>query len=402
MGRIRKIFDLANGKLPSYNSAFVKVRGIAHPLDTFLSGRLRFARKVGSPLPIWLPDNQTTLSAAVPPAKDRISVIDFVAWFKPGTKLLIDGRVFAYIDDILDDGRTILLSEELLLGYPAGTTVDLYGHPLELNGTYTPPSITNHVPDDFVRSLEPRLSVVSVAATNQALVGEPTIDGVVTSTGDRVLLTGQTDPTQNGLWVVSVFSWSRPVDFQGGTQAARAQVFVLGGTLYSGTSWICTSAAEFDTISDPFLLPSPLVGDPLTWTQISTVTTFVVHSDHPIYPGDVVNYKFAEYNVAEALSVGSLPDGRVTYQLTIDVGIPDTLEDGRSDQVYLRGHPAYESERRPLPDIPITENNVGPFLFDRISGPFFEDMDVEEIDVVSCFTAAGTRIFGRKTRGRTT
>jgi hypothetical protein len=400
MGRVRKLFDLVNGKLPSYNSAFLKLRGIAHPLDVFLSGRLRFARKVGSPLPIWLPDNQTTLASAVSPTKDQISVSELISWIQPGSKLLIDGRAFAYVDDVLNSGMTFLLTEPLITGYPAGTTVDLYGHPLELNGTYVPPVVTTHVPDDFVRGLQPRGSAVAAADTNQVLVGELTIDGVVTVTGDRVLLTNQTDPTENGVWVVSVFSWQRPSDFEGGTEASHAQVFVTGGATYAGTSWVCTATSGSDEISDPFALPSPIVGDPLTWAQLSTVTTFVVHSEYPIYPGDVINYKFFEYDVAEALSVGSLPDGRTTYQITVDVGIPDTLEDGSTTQVYLRAYPAYESERRPLPNIPITENNIGPFLYDRVSGSFFEDLEVEEVDVVSLFTASGTRILRQKDAGK--
>lgn len=396
MGRVRKIFELVNGKLPSYNSAFLKVRGIAHPLDAFLSGRLRFAKKVGSPLPIWLPDNQTTLASAVSPTKDRLLISDVLSWFQSGSKLLLDGRAFAYIDDILNEGTTLLLSEPLDVGYPAGTTVDLYGHPLELNGTFIPPSITTHVPDDFVRSLEPRGSVVAAADTNQPLIGELTIDGVPTVLGDRVLLTNQSDPTQNGIWVVSVFSWQRPADFSGGSSASHAQVYATGGTLYAGSSWVCTATQGSDAVSDPFAFPAPIPGEPLTWTQISTITTFVIHSEYQIYPGDVINYKFFEYDVVEALAVSTLPDGRTTYQLTIDVGIPDTLEDGSTTQVYLRAYPAYESERRPLPNIPITQNNIGPFLYDRISGSFFEDLDVEEVDVVSLFTSSGTRIHQEK------
>ncbi len=400
MGRVRKIFEVINGKLPSYNSAFLKLRGIAHPLDVFLSGRLRFARKIGSPLPIWLPDNQTVLSSAISATKDRLDVEDIISWIQPGSKLLLDGRAFAFVDDVLNDGKTLALTEPLITGYPAGTTVDLYGHPLELNGTFTPTPSSTHVPDDFVRSLDPKDSVVAVADTNQPLVGELTIDGVVTISGNRVLLTGQTDPTENGIWVVSVFSWSRPTDFDGGSSAARAQVFATGGSTYSGTSWVCTATEGIDKVSDPFALPSAIPGDPLTWAQLSTVTTFVVHSDHPIYPGDVINYRFFEYDVAEAFPVGALPDGRTTYQVTVDVGIPDILEDGSTTQVYLRAYPAYESGLRPLPNIPLTENNVGPFLYDRLSGSFFEDLEVEEIDVVSLYNASGSRILRQKNSGK--
>lgn len=399
MGRIKRLSDLINGKLPSPNSAIVRTRGIAHPLDVFLTGRLRFARKVGSPLPIWLPDNQTSLTESVKASASTIKVADVVSWFRPGTKLLIDGKSFAFIDDILDDGLTLSLTEGLLTEYSSGTTVDLYGHPLEVFGTFSPPSPPTYVPDVFVRGLNPLGSVRVATSTNTLLAGELVVDGVSMTTGDRVLLTGQTDPTTNGVWVVSAFNWSRPADFEGGTSATSTQVFVTAGT-YAGSSWVCTSLLGLDLISDPFALPFPLIGNVLTWSRLATVSTFLVHSDHPIYPGDVINYKFGEYDVAEALSVGVTSDGRTTYQVTIDVGIPETLENGRTDQVFLRGFPSYESELRPLPNIPLTSNNVGPFLYDRLSGSFFEDLDVPEVDVVSLYTSSRSLVLREKNAGK--
>lgn len=395
MGRVRKIADLANGKLPSYNSAFVKARGIAHPLDVFLTGTLRFARKVGSPLPIWLPDNQTSLTSAVTATQSRLDVLEVLPWIQPGSKLLLAERSFVYVDDILNEGKTISLTETLTTGFPVDTLVDLYAVPLELNGTFSPPSSSFPVSDDFVRGLLPRGSARAVSISNLPLVGELVVDGVTTTTGDLVLLTGQTDPSENGLWVVSVFSWSRPASLPGGSAASRSQVFVAEGTSLSKTSWVCTATSGSDFVSDPFALP-PLAGSPLTWAQLSTVSSFVVHSIHRIYPGDVINYKFFEYDVADAVSVGSLPDGRTTYQVTIDVGIPDTLNDGSVDQIYLRAYPAYESSRRPLPKIPLTENNIGPFLYDRMSGSFFEDLEVEEVDIVSVYAASGSRVLQEK------
>ena len=400
MGRVRKIANLANGKLPSYNSAFVKMRGIAHPLDVFLTGTLRFSRKVGSPLPIWLPDNQTSLSGAVTASQSLIKVTEVLSWIQPGSKLLLDGRLFVYVDDLLDEGKTISLTETLAFGFSDSTSVDLYAVPLELNGTFAPPSsVVAPVADDFVRGLVPRGSVLAVSDTNIALVGEQVIDGVSTVMGDTVLLTNQADPSSNGLWVVSVFAWSRPANFAGGLAATRTQIFVTGGTSYSGTSWVCTSTSGSDLVSNPLAVP-PLPGNPLTWSQLSTVTTFVVHSLHRIYPGDVINYKFFEYDVADAIPVGSLPDGRTTYQVTIDVGIPDTLNDASATQVYLRAYPAYESSRRPLPKIPLTENNIGPFLYDRMSGSFFEDLDVEEVDILSVYAASGSRVLYEKNAGK--
>ena len=392
MGRLRKIFELANAKLPSYNSAFVKARGVALPLDTFLSGRMRFARKIGSPLPIWLPENQMVLSSRASATKNRLEFEEPNPWITLGSRLRINPGSFVIVDDILEGGRVVITKDPLITSYPSGTTVDLYGHPLETNGTYSPASTpVTPLPDDFVRDLVPRGSAVAHAATNQVLSGEPTIDGVATSAGDVILCTGQTDTTENGLWAVSPFSWSRPSNFSGGSTSFRSQVFVISGTVYAGTGWLCTSFEASSTISDPFSVP-PTVGSPLTWRQLNNVTTFVVHSDQPIYRGDSILFKFFEYEVKESLSVGSLPDGRVTYQITINIGIPEVLEDGRDDQVYLRAYPAYESTQRPLPKIPLTTSGIGPFLFDRISGSFYEDLDVEEIDIIRTHSASGSLI----------
>lgn len=393
MGRLRRIFELANAKLPSYNGAFIKTRGIAHPIDIFLSGRLRFARKVGSPMPIWLPENQTTLAARANFTSTRLELVDVIPWIVLGSKLRIAPGAFVFVEDILEDGRVISTTEALTTTFEIGTTVDLYGHPLELNGTFTTfesPTVIP-IPDEFVRNLVPKGAAVARADTDQPLVGELTIDGIMTMSGDVVLVTEQVDPTENGLWVISPFNWTRPSNFKGGDPASQSQVFVTGGDTYGGSTWICTNAAGNDTIADPFAIP-PIVGNALTWTRLSTVTTFFVHSTETIYPGDVINFKFFEYDVADAFSVGVLPDGRVTFQVTIDVGIPEDLEDGRTDQVFLRAYPAYESTLRPVPEVPLTSVTVGPFLFDRISGPFFEDLDVEEVDIVRTHTASGALI----------
>tara|TARA_R100000656_G_scaffold104176_1_gene76165 strand:+ start:196576 stop:198396 length:1821 start_codon:yes stop_codon:yes gene_type:complete len=391
MGRIRKLFELINGKLPSHNSAFVKTRGIAHPLDPFLSGRLRFARRVGSPLPIWLPENQTTLSSAVSAETSRLPLSESISWIDVGSKIKLDDKVFVFVDDILDDGDTLLLSEPLITGYPSETEVRLYGHPLELNGTFSPDPDGAAIADKFVRDLDPKESCRVLADSNQSLVGEPTVDGVVLSAGDRILLTGQTDPSENGVWEVSVFDWSRPSDFLAGSSASHSHVFILEGASYASSSWVCTNEEGFDTVADSTLV-TPVTGDNLTWSRFSSVTTFVVHSDHPIYPGDQINFKFFDYDVVESTPSGFHPDGRITYQITIDVGIPDELEDGRTDQLYLVANPSYESELLPLPKIPLTDSNIGPFLLDRVSGSFFNDLSVEEHDVITVHNASGSPV----------
>jgi hypothetical protein len=79
--------------------------------------------------------------------------------------------------------------------------------------------------------------------------GNTTIDGVLTATGDRVLLTQQTNAWNNGIWiVVSGSGWTRATDtdttakFSGGSL-----VYVNEGTTYKDTLWTLTT-------NDPIVL----------------------------------------------------------------------------------------------------------------------------------------------------
>ena len=84
-----------------------------------------------------------------------------------------------------------------------------------------------------------------VAATSNvnlsSLSGFQTIDGVSFAAGNannRVLLTGQSTASQNGVWVQASGAWARPTTE--GTSAELdpgAQWLVLGGTVYGGTQW---------------------------------------------------------------------------------------------------------------------------------------------------------------------
>jgi len=105
-------------------------------------------------------------------------------------------------------------------------------------------------------------SVVVVAITPINLTGLQTIDGVGLAANNRVLLVGQLNPKQNGLWLSQTDAWIRPTDFASGTQAGDSYVLVSSGTLNAGTSWGCvTPTAIIDTNSIVFVQlvvqPSP-------------------------------------------------------------------------------------------------------------------------------------------------
>lgn len=68
-----------------------------------------------------------------------------------------------------------------------------------------------------------------------------TIDGVLLVANDRVLLVGQTDPVENGLWLAQSGAWTRPTDFANGDTAEEAYVLVTSGDTYAGASWLCST-----------------------------------------------------------------------------------------------------------------------------------------------------------------
>lgn len=85
------------------------------------------------------------------------------------------------------------------------------------------------------------------------------IDGVTLATDDRILLKNQSDATANGIYVVNASGVpSRVYDFDDGSEAPGALVYVMEGTTNAGTLWRCTNTTE------------PVLGtDNVTWSQFT-------------------------------------------------------------------------------------------------------------------------------------
>lgn len=92
-------------------------------------------------------------------------------------------------------------------------------------------------------------NALAVSTANQTLSGVPSpIDGVTLVADDRILLTGQSTASQNGLWVIKAGAWERPDDFAAGGAASGAAVWVDQGTTYQDTKWECTTNDGVDVI----------------------------------------------------------------------------------------------------------------------------------------------------------
>ena len=123
-------------------------------------------------------------------------------------------------------------------------------------------------PDDYITFAQFQAQskwinpVRALSDVNETLSGDGgTIDGVgPLADGDRVALTNQTNPVENGVWIVRAGAWERPTDFADGLSASNRTFFVQEGTVYEDTAWTVST--------DP---PNDIIGtDPLTLIQIAS------------------------------------------------------------------------------------------------------------------------------------
>lgn len=136
-----------------------------------------------------------------------------------------------------------------------------------------------------------------VSTSNITLSGEQSIDGTLTSTS-RVLVAGQTDATQNGIYVTDAGAWTRATDFDGNPTGEVSQgniVYVLSGTDNADTQYV------------------------LNTTDASNPQEISVGSD---------TIGFAIYSRAQAIQAG---DGLDKSGLTLSVDVSDIAGSGLED-----------------------------------------------------------------------
>lgn len=87
-----------------------------------------------------------------------------------------------------------------------------------------------------------KLACRLVATTNLTLQGLQTVDSVPLDEGDRILVAGQTDSTQNGIRYASAGAWIRSVDFDSDEEATLGMVInILEGSTGANTEYELTS-----------------------------------------------------------------------------------------------------------------------------------------------------------------
>ena len=105
-----------------------------------------------------------------------------------------------------------------------------------------------------------------VAVTNSAITGLLTIDGITLVDGDRVLLTEQTNGTQNGPWVGHSGAWTRPLDWSSASVQKEGAYFLIDpdGATYKNSKWFCTTTGSITVDTTATMFTQDLSGSTYT------------------------------------------------------------------------------------------------------------------------------------------
>ena len=112
------------------------------------------------------------------------------------------------------------------------------------------------------------------------------IDNYTLVVGDRILIKDQTNPVENGVYIIkSSGAPTRTTDFEAGDHAAGSFMFIENGANNANSGWICNT-----TLSD-------IIGtDPLTFTQFNGVG--LLQGGDAIYKNvNVINVKVDDYTI---------------------------------------------------------------------------------------------------------
>lgn len=133
-------------------------------------------------------------------------------------------------------------------------------------------------PDEYVQINESNavqstsaLEACRLAATSNVTLltgGRFTIDGTFTEVGDRVLLWNQNDPTENGIYLVSLTPWQRAEDFNSAENIkAGALIPIFDGISQANTVFQFTTNEEIE-IGTTNLVFQKVVSDGVAWGKI--------------------------------------------------------------------------------------------------------------------------------------
>jgi len=150
VGRLSRIKELFNRQLPAYTDGNPIFRGIAFPIDDFLRGKVRFAKKIGAFLPIYVPNNSFKLTRIITPPVEQIFVDTIIPGLRINSLISIADRELAKVEDFDDSAGVISLTDKVRASYIEGTRITLFAVPIFSNGANLSGATTITIRSEFI------------------------------------------------------------------------------------------------------------------------------------------------------------------------------------------------------------------------------------------------------------
>jgi hypothetical protein len=116
-------------------------------------------------------------------------------------------------------------------------------------------------------------SVWGATTANVTLSGVQNFDGIVGSANLRYLVKNQTNPVENGVYLMQAGAWTRALDSDGTMEISAATVNVYEGTVNGGTKWTTDLTTAQTVGTDPMIWRQTMLPDiPASTLAASAVT----------------------------------------------------------------------------------------------------------------------------------
>lgn len=256
------------------------------------------------------------------------------------------------------------------LGYVSGVTSGVQAQlnsKLSLSGgTMTGPLVlaadpttsfqaaTKQYVDNAVLGLQPKAAAVAATTGPGTLATSfengDTLDGIVLSTGDRILIKDQVDSKENGIYIVAASGApSRALDMNDWAETIQAYVLVTQGNVNGSTGWFSTTS------------PGGTINvDPIVFIQFSASTTYSTDGEGLELTGTVFSLELDGGTLSKSaaglrLSSSVVSDiaSKITNPMTTNgdlitqaAGVPARLPVGSASQILrvVAGAPAWSDQ----------------------------------------------------------
>lgn len=152
------------------------------------------------------------------------------------------------------------------------------------------PSTATSILDGLSASVAVKAPCRTVATSNITLSGLQTISGYTTVENDRVLVKGQTDPVDNGIYMASTGSWTRAKDADGNRDLVQGTRVLVRSTTVDGAEYELTTANPI-VIGTTALTFELRYGANARYDQTEVeIANSIVPTNYGVAPGNVLRY----------------------------------------------------------------------------------------------------------------